>query len=222
MIKIKKGILKSVGSVLLLALVLPQLAFAAPKKLTVTSTSFTEGGSIPIQYSCVANNDGLFQSPQLSWSKVPKSTQSIAIILSDPDANQEETTTGEFFHMGLYNIPAKKKSLPENRLLGQRTINDAGEKGYYFLCPPINEFHNYKFTVYALNTKLSIAKNTSAGQLSFDLNKKFKKNVVAKGALTGVFGLSSDSISDSDTCLLAGGSWSCSTISGVTTCKCNG
>ena len=213
---------KAILAFAIFAFIAPQIALAGPKNLTVTSSSFTEGGSIPIDYSCVANNDGVFRSPQISWSKVPKKTQSIAIVLSDLDANQEETTTGEFFHMGLYNIPAKKKSLPENKLLGQKTINDAGEKGYYFLCPPINEFHNYKFTVYALNTKLSIPKNTSAGQLSFDLNKKFKKNVVAKGTISGLFGLSSDSISDSDTCLLAGGSWSCSTMSGVTTCKCNG
>ena len=50
--------------------------------MTLTSTSFTEGGLIPEKYTC----DGVDVSPQLAWEGVPEDTQSFVLICDDPDA----------------------------------------------------------------------------------------------------------------------------------------
>jgi len=50
--------------------------------IQVSSTAFTEGGTIPEEYTC----DGKDISPPLNWSKVPDGTRSLMLISDDPDA----------------------------------------------------------------------------------------------------------------------------------------
>src|SRR5689334_16295572 len=57
--------------------------------LTVTSTAFEPGGTIPIKHTC----DGTTGSPTLLWSDAPSTTKSYALIMDDPDA-----TSGVFTH----------------------------------------------------------------------------------------------------------------------------
>ena len=50
--------------------------------MTLTSTAFSEGGEIPIRFTC----EGEDVSPDLDWSGVPASTRSLVLIVDDPDA----------------------------------------------------------------------------------------------------------------------------------------
>ncbi len=50
--------------------------------LTITSEVFLPNSMIPARYTCDAQN----VSPPLSWSELPEGTQSLALIVDDPDA----------------------------------------------------------------------------------------------------------------------------------------
>ena len=50
--------------------------------ISVTSTAFNPGGPLPVQFSC--DGDGV--SPPLAWSGVPKTTTSLTLTVTDPDA----------------------------------------------------------------------------------------------------------------------------------------
>jgi hypothetical protein len=78
----------------------------AKSKFALTSTAFTEGGSIPVAYSCV----GAGTSPPLSWTGVPKRTKQLALIVDDPDA-----PSGTFTHWVLAGVPKSTTSIAQGR-----------------------------------------------------------------------------------------------------------
>jgi Raf kinase inhibitor-like YbhB/YbcL family protein len=184
-------------------------AFGAPQKLSVTTSSFPKGGTIPSAFTC----QGMDISPQLSWTKVPPKTKSFAVVLSDPDA-----PGGTFYHWGVYNIPSTVTSFIENVAVvgAQQATNDFRYKGYNGPCPPSGKAHRYIFTVYALS-KASI-KATSAGALLKNLTKgSLKKFVLASGTVNGKYKLQA---SEEEQCYDNGGTWSCSTFGEQTSCTC--
>lgn len=85
----KKKLLLSATLVALGILIETTQAYAAPLKLTVTSSAFKNGKKMPAKYGC----NGAGVNPPLTWSKVPKGTKSIAIIMVDPQG-------GPFYHWG--------------------------------------------------------------------------------------------------------------------------
>ena len=64
--------------------------------LTLKSSAFTEGNSIPSTYTC----DGEDLSPPLNWQGEPANTKSFVLIVDDPDAPM-----GTWDHWLIYNIP---------------------------------------------------------------------------------------------------------------------
>src|SRR5208282_5286111 len=77
--------------------------------LKVTSPAFADGGEIPKRYTC-DETDG---SPALEWSGVPKTVQSLALIVDDPDAPDPAAPRMTWVHWVLYNLPATATALPE-------------------------------------------------------------------------------------------------------------
>lgn len=73
--------------------------------IEITSSAFTQGGSIPDQYTC----KGKDISPPLAWGEPPAGTKSFALIMDDPDA-----PFGTWDHWILFNIPVSARSLPES------------------------------------------------------------------------------------------------------------
>src|SRR5262245_22672458 len=69
----------------------------APRSVAVTSTAFTDGGTIPTRYSCHGDNT----SPPLAWSGLPSGTATVALVVDDPDA-----PGGTYTHWVVWNIPA--------------------------------------------------------------------------------------------------------------------
>lgn len=121
----------------------------------LTSTAFTQGEAIPVKYSC----DGDDVSPPLAWGDPPEGTQSLALIMDDPDA-----PVGTWDHWILFNIPADRYGLEENLPITGKNQepgsifvgnNSWGRADYGGPCPP-GGTHRYFFKLYALDTTISL------------------------------------------------------------------
>ncbi|MBP0000450.1 MAG: YbhB/YbcL family Raf kinase inhibitor-like protein [Cyanobacteria bacterium SID2] len=121
--------------------------------MNLTSSAFAANDTIPRKYTC----DGANLSPPLSWNLPPEGTESLALIVDDPDA-----PVGTFVHWVLYNLSpnlrelpegvAKGKSIPEGGTHGK---NDFKKLGYGGPCPP-GGTHRYFFKLYALDSVLDL------------------------------------------------------------------
>ena len=152
------------------ALAFSILAASAPaqESFQLHSTTFSNDSTLPL--STILNNQvngvntcsasgaaGYDESPELSWTGVPRGTQSFVVVLYD--------VTALFTHWGMYNIGGNVTQLPENAgkagsSYGLQVENDFGlGQQYDGPCPPANvapDTHKYVFTVYALKTKLGL------------------------------------------------------------------
>jgi hypothetical protein len=138
----------------------PEATPAEP--LTLTSAAFAPGDTIPDRYtySLGAQCAGENVSPPLSWTGVPAGTRSLVVTMIDPDG-------GNWVHWVQFNIPAEVAELPEamgGPDIGVSGMNHFGELGYGGPCPP-GGTHNYVFTLYALDTVLSVAEGASRVQV---------------------------------------------------------
>ncbi|MDO9128697.1 MAG: YbhB/YbcL family Raf kinase inhibitor-like protein [Anaerolineales bacterium] len=128
----------------------------------LTSTAFTQGNLIPAQYTCTGEDI----SPPLAWDEPPAGTQSLALIMDDPDA-----PAGTWVHWVIYNTPASAGSLPENvppdAKLADGSLqgkNSWGKPGYGGPCPPSGT-HRYFFKLYALDAVLTLASGVTKAEL---------------------------------------------------------
>jgi Raf kinase inhibitor-like YbhB/YbcL family protein len=142
------------------------------KNLLVTSEAFTAGSDIPSKYTC----DGKAVSPPLIVDNIPERTKTLAIIAKDPDAPR-----GTFDHWLLWNLPPDR-IIKEDRVLGASGKNSAGETGYYAACPPSGS-HRYYFTVFALDTSLSIEEGSDKQKLKAAM----ENHILAQGVLMGKY-----------------------------------
>ncbi|MBD1908669.1 YbhB/YbcL family Raf kinase inhibitor-like protein [Funiculus sociatus GB2-A5] len=130
--------------------------------MKLKSTAFSADGLIPSKYTC----DGADISPPLSWTIPPAGTESLALIVDDPDA-----PGGIFVHWVLYDLPPEILQLPEAvpteanvKYGGSQGKNDFGNLGYGGPCPPSGT-HRYFLRLYALNRVLDLASGVTKSQL---------------------------------------------------------
>lgn len=134
--------------------------------LTLTSSSFSHNGMIPIQFTC----DSKDISPALSWSGVPDHAKSLVLIVDDPDAPDPAAPKMTWVHWVLYNIPPHANGLPENvspHELPAGTlegVNDWKRTGYGGPCPP-KGIHRYFHKLYALDIVLPNLKHPTKAEL---------------------------------------------------------
>ena len=123
--------------------------------LTLTSSSFSHGAVIPVLYTCAGDDI----SPPLSWDNIPEATQSLVLIVDDPDAPDPKAPKMTWVHWLLYNMPPSTHALDENMHTAQlpagtlEGVNDWKRTGYGGPCPPIGR-HRYFFKLYALDCVL--------------------------------------------------------------------
>jgi Raf kinase inhibitor-like YbhB/YbcL family protein len=149
---------------------------------TLKSTAFPNGGVIPKKYTC----DGADLSPALSWDDAPAGTQSLALIVDDPDAPM-----GTWTHWLIWNIPAKATLLPEDtpkmNLLdngARQGGNDFRRIGYGGPCPPPGKPHRYFFKLYALDARLEV----KAGAVRSELEPALQPHILAQAQWMGTYG----------------------------------
>ncbi|MFM6036605.1 MAG: YbhB/YbcL family Raf kinase inhibitor-like protein [Sphaerospermopsis kisseleviana] len=148
--------------------------------MKLTSSAFVDNGLIPAKYTC----DGADISPPLNWEEIPPNTQSLALIVDDPDAPKMT-----FVHWVIYDIPSSVNQLPE-KIVGGKTIpmggiqgkNDFGKLGYGGPCPPSGT-HRYFFHLYALDKKLNLEPGVSKNQILTAM----AGHVLAKAELMGKY-----------------------------------
>ena len=141
--------------------------------LTISSPAFNADAMIPAKFTC----EGASVSPALRVGGLPSGTQSLAIIVHDPDAPM----TGGFTHWVAFNIDPVQ-DIPEGFKGGVQAMNGAGKAGYMGPCPP-SGVHHYHFRVYALDTRLALS--GSAGKA--ELEKAMHGHILAQGDLVGLY-----------------------------------
>jgi hypothetical protein len=147
------------------------------------SPAFQHGGMIPVKYTC----DGDNISPPLAWGDPPEGTESLALVMDDPDA--AEVAGKVWVHWLFYNLPADARSLPEGVGRGLALYPDArsgkGDSGdgYGGPCPPAGRLHSYHFKLYALDADLGLR----GGLMKAGLLRAIEGHVLAKAELVGQY-----------------------------------
>lgn len=152
----------------------------ASSTLTLTSSAFENGASIPSRFTC----DGVQVSPPLSISGVPEDAKSLVLIMDDPDVPKALKPDGTFDHWVLFNIPPETREIPEGGSVGIAGVNGAGKDAYMGPCPPAQyepSEHRYFFKLYALDSMLSL--NASASKT--DVLGAMEGHVVGEAELIG-------------------------------------
>jgi Raf kinase inhibitor-like YbhB/YbcL family protein len=123
--------------------------------LVLRSGAFDDGREIPRKYSCEGENI----SPPLAWQTLPPGTESLVLIVDDPDAPDPAAPRMVWDHWVLYNLPPTLGALAEGVGFADlpsgcgEGLNSWGRTGYGGPCPPIG-LHRYFHRLYALDTRL--------------------------------------------------------------------
>lgn len=125
--------------------------------MKLTSTAFTEGGSIPKQFT----GDGSDTNPPLHIDDVPSNAKSLALLVDDRDA-----PSGEFNHWVLFNIDPRTHDISEGcaPVISTQGRNGFGNAGYAGPQPPSGE-HRYWFKLFALDTVLNLPRGCRQGEV---------------------------------------------------------
>ncbi|KAJ7515843.1 hypothetical protein O6H91_22G030800 [Diphasiastrum complanatum] len=136
------------------------------EEFRLISPAFPNQGKIPRKFT--GDGAGALKdlSPPLEWYGVPEGSQSLALIVEDPDAPDPQHPIVPWVHWVVINIPPTLKGLPagfstkrvdENSEYAQMQegVNDWKVPGYRGPNPPVGN-HRYVFTLYALDTELNL------------------------------------------------------------------
>jgi Raf kinase inhibitor-like YbhB/YbcL family protein len=144
-------------------------------KLSINSPAFQHNGDIPVRYTC----DGDDINPPLAFENVPQGTQSLVLIIDDPDAPM-----GTWVHWVVWNIDPgigeiKEDSVPAGASQG---MNDFRKLEYGGPCPPSGT-HRYFFKLYALDSTLDLASKAKKA----DVEKAMKGHVIEESQIIGLY-----------------------------------
>ena len=150
----------------------------AHTSITVTSTAFADGGTIPVRFTC----DGDETSPPLAWTGAGGAAgapAAWALVVDDPDAPGDT-----FVHWVVLDIPPATRTVAEGAVPAGATevTNSAGSASYAGPCPPSGT-HHYRFTVYALPAPTGL---TDSAGLD-DALAKVRSSADAQGTLVGLY-----------------------------------
>lgn len=125
--------------------------------MKIFSPVFKEGEAIPVQYTC----DGGDFNPALEISGAPQGTESLALLMDDPDS-----PSGNFVHWIIWNIRAEETLIQENAKPegAAEGVNGFGRVGYGGPCPHSGT-HRYFFRLYALDKMLDLTPGADAAAL---------------------------------------------------------
>jgi len=144
---------------------------------SITSPAFVMNGSIPARFTC----DGKGISPELVFENAPLGTQSFALTMEDPDVPTSIRADGMWNHWIVWNMPPATSGIKEGGTPpGIVGTNTGGKTAYQGPCPPDRE-HRYVFTLYALDSMLSLASGTTKEELL----KAIEPHLIERSTLIG-------------------------------------
>lgn len=151
--------------------------------IIVESPTMTTGQPMSKEYT----PDGRNISPPLTWRNLPPGTREIVVICEDFGAGNPPP----WVHWLIYNIPPSAAGLPPElpiypdapmppEIAGATQGNNGwGRAIYRGPAPPLGTFHNYNFTVYALDTELKLP----PGLTRAEVLERIEGHVIGRGAL---------------------------------------
>jgi hypothetical protein len=145
-------------------------------KLKLSSPAFEHNELIPKKYSC----QGEEIHPPLEISGVPKKTESLVLIMTDPDVPLGFTVT----HWVICHLDPKTKTIkegkvPEKALVGRNSMR---KNKYMGPCPPWGK-HRYIFRLYALDKKLPLTTKSTKKRVL----KAMKNHIIDQTELIGLY-----------------------------------
>lgn len=126
----------------------------ASTSLTVTSPVFGTDARLPGVYTC----HGPGYSPPLQWSgATSQAARSFAIVIDDSAAPIKPYVYWLVFDISPTTVAIGQSQLPTG---ARQALNSAGKASYDPPCPT-RAAHDYRFTVYALNSVIKLANGVS-------------------------------------------------------------
>jgi Raf kinase inhibitor-like YbhB/YbcL family protein len=144
-------------------------------QMKISSPAFPDKGAIPAKHTC----DGPDTSPPLSFESVPAESQSLALVVDDPDA-----PTKTWVHWVVWNIEPKARTVAEGAVPegGVQGMNDFNKRVYGGPCPPSGT-HRYFFKLYALDTRLDLGPDTTKAKLE----SAMQGHILARAETVGTY-----------------------------------
>ncbi len=164
-------------------------ARGAIRVMSLTSSAFTDGGTIPNKHAQMGRD----LSPALSWSGAPDSTRSFVLLVHDADAAIGDGTD-DLLHWMVWNIPGNVTSLAEGVPQGAQAENGmrqiSGTGPYYRgpAAPATGPAHHYVFELYALDAMINVAPTALSPVLTRrEVMAAMASHIRGKGVLVGLY-----------------------------------
>jgi Raf kinase inhibitor-like YbhB/YbcL family protein len=128
--------------------------------MQLSSSAFQTNENLPVDYTC----KGRGVSPPLAIADAPEGTQSLVLIMHDPDAIGGR----DFLHWAVWSITPNTKRIDEGHLPAGaiQGTNDYPSQEYGPACPPAGTgLHHYVFDLYALDTVLDLPPGATRQEL---------------------------------------------------------
>lgn len=152
---------------------------AASGEFRLSSPAFADSTPIPVEYSCKGRN----VPPTLRFENVPPGTESLALVVDDPDA-----VGGLYVHWVVTGIPPATTEIVDGALPAGASVgrNSGGQARYMGPCPPAGTgVHHYRFQAYALRRPLDLAPTTPAQQAARTIANAATDTAVMVGLFSG-------------------------------------
>ena len=142
--------------------------------MKLESPAFENHKPIPKRF---AHDEGDL-SPPLVFRDLPRGTQSLVLIMDDPDAPM-----GTFDHWIAWNISPETKTLQEGAPLDHQGKNGYKKLGYGGPFPPPGYPHRYFFKAYALDIELEL----SEGSIKKQVEQAMEGHILGQAELIGTY-----------------------------------
>lgn len=153
--------------------------------IDLSSPAFANGARLPERFTA----DGEGVSPPLVWGDVPEGTESLALIVEDPDA----PALSPLVHAVVWDLPAEERRLAEGAIAkdggGATDGRDVGRNSYFAQGwlppdPPTGHgSHDYVFQLFALAGTPALDANPGRSAIV----EAIRGHVLAVGVTTGTY-----------------------------------
>lgn len=156
--------------------------------IIMTTNAFEDGGVIPAKF---VGQMGV--SPELKWTQVPPGTQSLVLLMHDPEPSLNRSLL-DVTHWLVWNIPGTSTGLQEGVAAaaelpdGTRQVS-LRSNGYMGPGAPAGPYHHYTFELFAVDTKVDVPQATSqqAADTRAAVMKAIDGHILGKAVLVGRF-----------------------------------
>jgi Raf kinase inhibitor-like YbhB/YbcL family protein len=169
-VRLAARLLAAIGCLLLAGCGLVGAPTTFQGQFTVTSPVVSQH-IIPARYTC----HGAGLSPPLHWSGAPARTKALAIVVDDADVPFAPYIYWIVFDINPSTTDIQAGQLPSG---ARQAENSAGHAAYDPPCPR-NQDHSYRFTVYALQSAVSLPNGTGLKSAWLAISR----NAIAYGRL---------------------------------------